>query len=668
MARYIYQPLPPIPPQGVGPPYTRLLSLTAGTHKEPLHCTLANIQTDNSPPYEALSYVWGKKTAEIVPPILCDGQPISITPNLDNALRYLRYEHQPRSLWVDAICIDQENTQERSRQVQDMRLVYKHASRVVVWLGPKAPGIELAFDLAAKLARVRDIPQTGLVSFDVLVGMSEDDFELATFYLSDIFDREYFVRTWCVQEVVAATACIGKSEDLEINFLDLLSSSQYVVARRGQMFPGKPLEFWNMISLKKSSPLPSDIEGSMGGLLILLGATRDFKATDARDKVFALFGISDEGLQPHLALTKIMGNRDSFHYKLMQKTVKGIADFVNSSDPEKQAGRPKALKTDYDKDLMEVYRDLARFLIRCSPRVLDVLSHVQHTDDPTQSFYFPSWVPKWFQPRSASILGGAGMFLAGFCDGHFRYFATVHDNPLSGNAVQPNHLRLDGFKVDRVTKVSSVMTFGLHDPWPAEAIWVEMFGSPLFPRPALPIAYRNGEALDIAFCLTAMASPLGGVFEDLLATQSGHGKLSDKDLPRLKQRAKADVAQFLIENSGVETSSTPQYGALLALMQSAGEYASTERFNLAAKIFSHNRCFYVTQTGFLGIGPQMMKAGDEMCIFYGGRTPYILRPMYDHHVFIGDTYVYDEDIMWGKATESVMRGRSHIPAFTFELR
>jgi hypothetical protein len=62
---------------------------------------------------------------------------LGIAQNLEAALLYLRQEHEPRRLWIDAICVDQKNLTERSCQVQRMSDIYKLAERVVVWLGPE---------------------------------------------------------------------------------------------------------------------------------------------------------------------------------------------------------------------------------------------------------------------------------------------------------------------------------------------------------------------------------------------------------------------------------------------------------------------------------------------------------------------------------------------------
>ncbi|EEH18866.2 hypothetical protein PABG_01185 [Paracoccidioides brasiliensis Pb03] len=154
------------------------------------------------PPYEALSYVWGSGLAQT--PIYINDRPIVIKPNLDAALQSLRLPTQARLLWVDALCIDQSNADERSRQVGYMRLVYKHATQVIVWLGSWTSGAEMAFELAERLAHMRDscgadkdTLQKAVV--ELAIGAPE-----AFHHLDQLFDRPYFIRNWCIQEVVAS--------------------------------------------------------------------------------------------------------------------------------------------------------------------------------------------------------------------------------------------------------------------------------------------------------------------------------------------------------------------------------------------------------------------------------------------------------------------------------
>lgn len=88
---------------------------------------------NRKPKYEALSYSLGDPA--VTTTIHICGRPFEATLNLELALQNLWLEEGPRTLWVDAVCIDQADDEERSEQVQMMSGIYKKASRVLVWLG-----------------------------------------------------------------------------------------------------------------------------------------------------------------------------------------------------------------------------------------------------------------------------------------------------------------------------------------------------------------------------------------------------------------------------------------------------------------------------------------------------------------------------------------------------
>jgi hypothetical protein len=101
-----------------------------------LEATLMEASLDNSN-YEALSYVWGSRFG--TEPFTCDGKLLLITPNCESALRHLRLKDKQRILWVDAICIDQEqgepSVKERNSQVALMGEIYAKSSHTICWLG-----------------------------------------------------------------------------------------------------------------------------------------------------------------------------------------------------------------------------------------------------------------------------------------------------------------------------------------------------------------------------------------------------------------------------------------------------------------------------------------------------------------------------------------------------
>ena len=99
-----------------------------------LVCDLEVAHIGRLPTYEALSYCWGDPSDKI--PIECNGSGgLAITKNLHSALLRLQLPNQLRLIWADAICINQEDTEERGSQVRLMKDIYRFASSVVVWLG-----------------------------------------------------------------------------------------------------------------------------------------------------------------------------------------------------------------------------------------------------------------------------------------------------------------------------------------------------------------------------------------------------------------------------------------------------------------------------------------------------------------------------------------------------
>ena len=496
-------------------------------------------------------------------------------------------------------------------------------------------------------------------------------------FLSQLFDREYFMRTWCIQEVVVSTCCIAKCSDLEINFWDLISTIPYLIPYQSQLLPSTTLEFWHKLSHNRKffGKLSfTNVEGSLGPLVDLLASTLDFKATDPRDKIFALLGVSDEGLEPILGYINQSLLKDSNYLRQFRRVGTTIANRVNALAPGIDLFRLPDLKSDYGKDLISVYRDMTRYFIRKNPGVLDVLNYVQHTDDPAESL-FPSWVPRWFRPLSAFFLGGSQLFYAGLGG---RSYALVHDNPLQRKPLEPDSLQLDGFKVDVVQKVSKVMTFELLNTILVE-VWNEMFDVPLFPRSNR--MYLNGEPLDLAFCMTLTASPHGmyamaGVEDPLSFPEKDPSEdiwaFFSRSLTEFEGKGKAYIELYLLELSGHSSNTNSSQTAPSAVSQSSSPGGSDSwRFLRAAQVCSHNRRFYLTKGGYMGIGPMIMRPGDEVCVLFGGRMPFILRPTAQgHHIFIGQTYLYDYEILWGGATAAVRseKGHSRFTATTLKLR
>lgn len=129
---YIYQLLE----RDVQHPQIRLFELQEGSpYTSPLLGRLLPcILQQQDSLFEALSYTWGEDS-QPTHDLIIDGKKKTIRQNLFDALQMLRYHDRPRLLWIDAICINQEDAVEKSQQVPLMGQIYATACTVQVWLG-----------------------------------------------------------------------------------------------------------------------------------------------------------------------------------------------------------------------------------------------------------------------------------------------------------------------------------------------------------------------------------------------------------------------------------------------------------------------------------------------------------------------------------------------------
>jgi hypothetical protein len=138
----------PIPAQSK---YIRLLTVypnpTPDNLDAPIHCDLSLVDLTKRPEYTALSYTWGKgaRTTTVPKTIGCNGCPVPVTNNCYDALIHLR-KTLPSSfaIWIDRVCINQADLDEKAVQIPLMGDIYQGAGSVYVWLGTGTPATDRA--------------------------------------------------------------------------------------------------------------------------------------------------------------------------------------------------------------------------------------------------------------------------------------------------------------------------------------------------------------------------------------------------------------------------------------------------------------------------------------------------------------------------------------------
>ncbi|KAH8594353.1 heterokaryon incompatibility protein-domain-containing protein, partial [Bisporella sp. PMI_857] len=169
----------------------RLLSLEPGCFSDDIYIQLHRYSLSTTPrlSYEALSYVWGSSKNFVPIQIRTQNrqtQQMLVTQNLFAALKRLRYEQSTRDLWVDAICINQNNVIGRGQQVAMMGNIYCSATKVIAWLGSEDDDSTHALQFLDKLSS----------EITVLVMNRR---ECNAIYR--LLMRPWFERVWIIQEI-----------------------------------------------------------------------------------------------------------------------------------------------------------------------------------------------------------------------------------------------------------------------------------------------------------------------------------------------------------------------------------------------------------------------------------------------------------------------------------
>ncbi|KAK4212605.1 heterokaryon incompatibility protein-domain-containing protein [Rhypophila decipiens] len=275
------------------PQQIRVLKLEPSTrHDSIITCSLAAISFSDSadaiPQYEALSYVWGDLTEQ--KEMLLDGQPKEITTNLWTALKYLRQPDVCRTLWIDAVCINQSDMQERNNQVAQMGRIYSQASRVLIWLGP--PDAEIESTLSV------------LQDPGALEGKKYEKFpkEIALGLLK-ILSQPWWLRIWVIQEHVLAGAdpLVGcgrtwlgwkqLTEALRGYTTSRIDASGATIQDSSSTWATDPFRVLQRVLLRQQWNGPDETRRTIEAVV---ERTRGCQATDKRDQVFAVANLLSE--------------------------------------------------------------------------------------------------------------------------------------------------------------------------------------------------------------------------------------------------------------------------------------------------------------------------------------------------------------------------------------
>lgn len=379
----------------------RLMALLPGRKGETLQCSLDTVDIENLESYETISYTWGDSSSAAF--VLCEGEEIRISANLEAALKQFRNDMKPRVLWTDRICIDQDNIIERSDQVSLMGTVYSRANRVLIWLGD---GDEFTAATFLFLDMIKDRVINALVHPPVATFSSKaaasaffgiPDFASYEYScLLKFLERPWFKRAWCYQESVLSQQSIlycGSSTTTGEMMFSLCACLQYLDLQRDYPFISFTATEWTgTLAATFHTLQDSKVTGQKVKFDILRTLTkrRGVGVTDPRDLVYSLLGVASdaEGIEP-----------------------------------------------DYSLSVVDVFTSVVLHIIK-SRRDLVILGRVLG-----QSAGFPTWVPDW---RTKAFDWGFSVV------SHKYYRATGSSQAFPMSTEVLDQIKLEGLNIDAI--------------------------------------------------------------------------------------------------------------------------------------------------------------------------------------------------------------------------
>jgi hypothetical protein len=592
-----------------------------GEFNDAIHCSLQTVSLVDRPQYTALSYVWGD--AHDLVPVIVDGSVFMATKNLRLALQYIRQVDRDKILWVDAICINQNDIEERNNQLSLMGALYSEAEEVIIWLGE-------ADETTHELACV--VQETGLpiVPATDAGDHVESDFQYIVrltrvlYLLQIVALRPWWSRVWTVQECV-------------------LPRSDPIFRCGFQIFP------WESFFAVFSNIPKISLQNQLNILQNLNIASSTQEIRQIRDRLSK--GATDEELQRNHRAISILGDIRK-HWK--EKSELSLA-LCTLASLERQASVPHdyiygvlglvttevrdKIRLDYRRSFWLGYREFFKTLISTAPEGLEALSAISFHKETDEQ---PSWLPDFSKQRD--VVEHTGWFLDS--ESCFRSLEMIRWT--DGDEI----LNLEGIRLDVVDQV--------YDMQKEDDEWMEHI---------LAIATKVEKETDTKMEALSGNSPLRKLVEVSKTThisQLFHGSCRSETSDGVSDSRIKTCWDTLTGHH----SSSISYESV-ELRTTRAELGGLSLMNIVLQILQQTlptcrgRSVLISRAGISGICVPNVQPRDEIVCFYGFSMPFILRSSHGHYRIIGAARLRGLTD-WVALTECQKNGL--LPEATFRIR
>ncbi|CAI9634545.1 unnamed protein product [Alternaria burnsii] len=602
-----------------------------------------SLRDSEYPSYVTLSYVWG--SGELSKVINISGSLLRITQNLFDVLMALSSigkpwcasviaeQHRYRYYWVDAICIDQNNLQERGQQVSLMGEIYSKSTCTLVWLGREYDDSGLAINLIRKLGSklAEDFPKECVQHL-----ISKPENKASWVALHELFKRPYWQRAWIRQEYVLSpdlifvcgdhwckglelqNALLWLSDTLNLytgmdNLLDFLkhkSKEGYATLIMGN--PGyeeaKSARHMRVCLKNLKIQLP---------LLCLLDKSKGVKSTDARDRIFGFLGLASDTrlLFPTPGYTTSVSTVYSELVKahVQQYRILDIICFGRSNrvEPSLPSWVPNWSGETYGVHYMvsqlnhlQEHQELMKIKKRGDWDI--PAPYLASSDIPAKVNFSPDM----------ALLSTSGLLVATIDGLGYARDLCANEFNLIQSCAEPNLVRSDSCNGSKLrVNIARALLCGRYKRRPIPA----RFCNPAFGEITLR-AIRGIED---------KGSYFPGWFEKndsfLICGRSMRGWIeewyAEFSSPSAKEKLSSDAHQYTLD--------------------------------AAAVMFYYRKRIMTTTDGRFGMAPHSSRSGDQVWVLFGCSVPVVLRQYGERWEFVGECYM--DDFMDGQAIEEYRR-------------
>lgn len=533
-----------------------------------------------------------------------------VTGNAFNVIKDISSYILPRLIWIDSICIDQSNIQEKTHQVGLMGEIYTRASLVTVWLSPSTTNqsdldkfndkIEVVTAIY-HLEHLRALSISNLSKEFQYQCMGGPRFQHIWQATIKLLDQQYFERSWIIQEVVLSASARVMYQGVTTSWE--IFAEGFIEVANGGMIIGllTRTEDMDIRSNQTTSKLANLLQvqsmrvarrnGKKDEFVTVAHSIRRFQATDPRDKVFAIQGLCEPGKEDWTV-------------------------------PE------------YSKSLYEVYLDSARRIIHED----GIIGHLEAGEiglvgKATAGLeQLPSWVPDWSRAAVASNLSHRGAKL------NYKAGGLEHRE---AHYLQGLTLILSTHIFDTVEEVSQ--TFELSA---ADDAQIRIFDHALRKWVAFAKTHQiisTSEVVKLKYGLDTDTDCERLLWRLLIGDRTSTERPAPPGVAELFFAwVDSNLALYNIRELSKEERNRPATEEEIARNNLAQKYLEL----LQDGCMGRRACF--TSKGYVGLVPSLAQKDDVIAILFGAQTPLILRPIAgDRYHLVGECYI--QGIMDGEA-------------------